>query len=525
MRDCWLEALATDDVELRVHVERSIAITAVYNASGATAAAHSTEAVEAAERLGEARLLAYALATDAFVRTLGGDPRSAEVLAAAVALEPDADLPELEWSPRAVAADCARITLRLEEARVGFARVHELAIARGDFPVELWSAYGSAQVAIDAGVWTHAHDLSAQVADLIEQSGLMILPGLRLRARLAAHRGDSGECRALTTRCLAEAGSSGERLHELQALAVLGALELSEGAAEAAASTLERAHTLAGELGIGAPGILRFCIDASEALAGLDRLDEADAALERFEHQAQVVGREWACPLLDRARGLNAAARGDLERGVRLLRAAQAARDDLPIPLERARIDLCLGRVLRRLKRRAEAREALDRAVAAFESLGSRLWAEQARAERARIGGRSKAGGLTATEAQVAALVAEGRTNKEVAAALFVTASTVEAHLSGVYRKLGVRSRTELARALKRTAVANVPKLTRRIDVVISVEVDNNGANGAYVDNISLILGKATAVPTTGTATLAAACSGKTLVATVRPPKGAAVSC
>jgi DNA-binding CsgD family transcriptional regulator len=104
--------------------------------------------------------------------------------------------------------------------------------------------------------------------------------------------------------------------------------------------------------------------------------------------------------------------------------------------------------VLRRLKRRAEAREALDRAVTAFESLGSRLWAEQARAERARIGGRSRPSGLTPTESQVAALVADGSSNKEVAAALFVTVNTVEAHLSRVYKKLGVRSRNQLARAL-----------------------------------------------------------------------------
>ena len=151
---------------------------------------------------------------------------------------------------------------------------------------------------------------------------------------------------------------------------------------------------------------------------------------------------------MDRCRGLIAAARGDLDEGVRLLGAAREAGDALPLPLERARTDLCLGRVLRRAKRRAQAREALGRAIAAFDALGSPLWAQQAREDLARIGGRSRAGGLTATEARVAALVSEGRSNKDVAATLFVTANTIEAHLTSVYTKLGVRSRNQLAKAL-----------------------------------------------------------------------------
>jgi DNA-binding CsgD family transcriptional regulator len=431
-----------------VHVERSIATTALYVESVESACSHSTMAVEAAEQLGDSGVLAYALATDALVRTVAGDPLATEVLAAAVAHEPDEDPLEIEWSPRAVAADCARITLSLENARAGFARIHELAVARGDFRAELWSAYGSGQVAIDAGAWKVAQELCGEVNELTQQSGLMVLPALRLGARLAAHRGDAERCRALTGQCLADARAGGERLHELMALMVLGALELSAGDVEAGARTLGVAHAIATELGVGAPGMLRFVVDQAEALAGVGRLDEADAALLTFERRAEALELAWARPLLDRARGLTAAARGDLDGGATLLRRAEAARDDLPLPLERARIDLCLGRVLRRLKRRAEAREALDRAVAAFDSLGSRLWAEQSRAERARIGGRSRRDGLTATEAQVAALVAEGRTNKEVAAALFVTANTVEAHLTRVYAKLGVRSRNELARAL-----------------------------------------------------------------------------
>ncbi len=119
------------------------------------------------------------------------------------------------------------------------------------------------------------------------------------------------------------------------------------------------------------------------------------------------------------------------------------------MPFERARTLLALGSTRRRAKRRRAARESLDEALAIFEELGARLWSEKAREELARIGGRPKpTGDLTPTERRVAALVAEGRSNKEAAAALFVTVKTVESNLSRVYAKLGVRSRAELAHRL-----------------------------------------------------------------------------
>ena len=103
------------------------------------------------------------------------------------------------------------------------------------------------------------------------------------------------------------------------------------------------------------------------------------------------------------------------------------------------------------------AREALEHALEIFEQLGARLWAERARAELARVGGRPAATGeLTTTERRIAALVAEGRSNKEIAALLFVTPKTVGTQLSRIYRKVGVHSRTELARHLRE---AETPKV------------------------------------------------------------------
>jgi DNA-binding CsgD family transcriptional regulator len=120
----------------------------------------------------------------------------------------------------------------------------------------------------------------------------------------------------------------------------------------------------------------------------------------------------------------------------------------LGMPFERARTLLVLGEVRRRGKRKRAAREAMDEALATFEALGAELWAQRARDAMQRIGGRTAAGGLTATEGRVAELVAAGRSNKEVAAELFVSVRAVEANLTRIYAKLGLGSRTELVRRL-----------------------------------------------------------------------------
>ena len=119
------------------------------------------------------------------------------------------------------------------------------------------------------------------------------------------------------------------------------------------------------------------------------------------------------------------------------------------LPLDRGRTLLALGAAQRRVKRRREARETLEEALAVFERIGAALWAERARAELKRISGRAATpGALTPAEERVAALVAEGKTNREVAAALFLSDRTVEGHLSHIFGKLGIKHRAEVGPAL-----------------------------------------------------------------------------
>jgi DNA-binding CsgD family transcriptional regulator len=128
------------------------------------------------------------------------------------------------------------------------------------------------------------------------------------------------------------------------------------------------------------------------------------------------------------------------------------------MPFEQARTELCWGERLRRDRRRAEACTQLRSALATFEQLGATPWAERARAELRAAGARprrradwSAARELTAQELQVALTIAQGLTNPEAAVALFLSRKTIEFHLGNVYRKLGLRSRTELTRRLATT--------------------------------------------------------------------------
>ena len=161
------------------------------------------------------------------------------------------------------------------------------------------------------------------------------------------------------------------------------------------------------------------------------------------------VDRPWVSAHVTRCRGLIAAAEGEVPRANALLERAVEQHVAVGDPFGQARAHLALGIVRRRERKKRGARDAIEAALSGFEQVAAASWAEKARGELGRIGGRRREEGLTAAERRVAVLVAEGRTNREVAAALFLTERTVASHLSHVYAKLGVRSRTELARVLR----------------------------------------------------------------------------
>ena len=230
----------------------------------------------------------------------------------------------------------------------------------------------------------------------------------------------------------------------------LGFLELSLGRPAEAHDHLGPLVAQTRAASIREPGELRFFPDEFEALIALGRLEEAEELLEWFEERAVALDRPSARAAAARCRGLIASRGAEFDRAVASFQDALLQHERVPMPFERARTLLALGSAQRRAKQKRAARESLQDALTVFEQLGAAIWAERARKELGRIGGRAAGSGqLTAAERRVAELVAEGRTNKEVAAELVVTVRTVESTLTKAYAKLGVRSRTELAHSLR----------------------------------------------------------------------------
>lgn len=186
-----------------------------------------------------------------------------------------------------------------------------------------------------------------------------------------------------------------------------------------------------------------------EAMLQLGRIDETTPVLDAWEAVAARLGRDWVLADTTRCRGLVAAARAEHGTAEALLLEAIARHEAVGDRLGRARALLALGVARRRVRQKRPAREAIEAAAAQFAELGAEGWAQRARDELGRIGGRLREDDLTPAEQRVAELVAKGHTNTEVAAALFLSERTVASHLTHIYAKVGVRSRTELARRLQ----------------------------------------------------------------------------
>ena len=319
-------------------------------------------------------------------------------------------------------------------------RLRTIATERGDEGSLPRILLAMSYVRMEAGDWRGAGDLAAEGEEAAVQGAQRPQVGLLLysKAVLDAHLGDERSLGADPA-----PGSPEPDVTWMIRRVGAGHLALSR-------SEFERAHHELAPLvdrvvaaGIVEPGAKRFVADEVEALVGLGRLEEAEGLLRPFERAAKRLDRPAAIAGALRGRALLLAARHDGDRAASVL--GRALEQPLG-PFERARTLLVLGTVYRRAQRKAKARAGLDEAEAAFDRLGARTWAARARAERSRIGGRTAATGLSPTEERVVQLVAEGSTNREVAAATFVSLKAVEATLTRVYAKLGVRSRTELVR-------------------------------------------------------------------------------
>lgn len=443
---------AGDDPHIRALILQASSFVAANLGNVVEAEAHAREALAMADRLRDVpALLASVLGAVALSQHLrgGGIPRDALRRAAALDVTPSDVSPEMR--PDVMGGRLLAWSGELDEGRRLLERAYRFSSDHGEEVAVSIIAFYLAELEVWAGRTDRARE-HAEVA--LEISGLAGNEALRTYVLYAfglvsALRGDVHAARAAAREGLEMAERTGSRPGQLFHRSLLGFVELSLGELAAAHEHLEPLHALREDLGVLEPDVFHVGPDEVEALVGLGRAAEAEPIVVWLEERGRTLGGAWALATGARCRGLVHAAAGRLEEALVALDRALVEHERLAMPFELGRTLLVRGTIQRRMRRKRPARESLGRALEIFEDLGAPLWAERARRELARVGGRPPSPGeLTETERRVAELVATGLTNRAVADALFMSPHTVDANLRRVYRKLGIRSRTELARAL-----------------------------------------------------------------------------
>jgi DNA-binding CsgD family transcriptional regulator/tetratricopeptide (TPR) repeat protein len=441
---------AESDPRLRAEIVMPRVLTVFLRHGPAAAVTLARGSAQVVEGSGDLVLLAMFLAELSFVE-LCAEGVTPGVLERALELEqqvgplPAQNTPTLVEGLRLMYAD------QHGPAREALQRAHAAAVARGDEPAQDNALLFLAELACRAGDWRQADEYAEEMLQAGQRWGLELQGGaaLWIRGLVDAYLGRLDQARACAMEGVARSREDSDQAFLERNLALLGLIDLSTGDYPAAAEKLAPVVRRRQARGAGEPSLYPARELAVEALVAVGDLDEARVQLGWLEEAGRRLTTPWPLAMGARCRGLLMAAEGDLEAALASCEQALETHERMPAPFERARTLLIYGTILRRIKRRKAAREAIGAALSIFEALPAPVWADNARAELARTGGRAPSGdGLTEGERRVAELVAAGKSNKETAATLFLSVHTVEDALKRIYRKLDVRSRTELSRRL-----------------------------------------------------------------------------
>ena len=446
----WCEQALAEAGEDTLLQARSHAAFAETSPSGpAIDLRHAEAAVELLETMPEAPagLLANALTNVVMHRFRLGHGLGVSTLERAAALQAQAEPVPISDRAGFALGICLKVVDRFEESRAWLETMRTCAADEGDDSVLPGTLGHLAALECWSGDYAAAIALATEGREYAVRMGIRAPMPASVHVLALAHQGHIREARALGESDLA----ADQAVDYLAATALdlrsLGTAELMAGDLTAATAHMLRALSISSdEIGIKEPAILRLHPDAVAALVGLARFDEAAELTQQLDVATEANNHPWSTTMAWRCHGLLKAARGDRVAALELLKRALVEHERLPMPFEEARTRLVLGCVLRRAGHRSDARRELETARATFVRLGTPLQERQARAELDSIGGRRRLGTeLTAVEQRIAGLVAAGQTNREVAAATSTSIRTVETHLGRIYRKLGIRSRTELA--------------------------------------------------------------------------------
>ncbi|KAF2413988.1 hypothetical protein B1729_06845 [Microbacterium sp. B35-04] len=396
------------------------------------------------------RAHALGLMASGMAKTLAGLGGADEIRAAVPLLETD---PELGRDPRRLSW-LMLAPLYLRDATSGV-RLRELvdevrgAAGIGALPALLFHV--AVDEATTSASWVRAEANFAEAIRLATETGqttelAMSLAGL---ARLDSRAGRADACRAHGEAARTHCAARDIHVGEAWVGHAFGDLELSLGRPGIAAELFADLIVLLARLGLDDvdlwPGP-----EYGDALMRIGRREDALATATLYRTRAAAKGQPWACARGDRAMGI-AAAEDDADD---LFASALDWHEQTLDRFETARTRLAYGERLRRSGRRKDARVQLRAAFDDFTELGASVWRDRAATELTATGEHVRATSgnavedLTPQELQVSVLLAEGRTTREAAAALFLSPKTVEYHLRKAYTKLGIGSRAELTRAL-----------------------------------------------------------------------------
>ena len=415
-----------------------------------TSEADARAALALATEIGDAELLAACRAAVLRLDFLLGRPIRAEDVRQVLAMETAMSPLALEWRwDKMTGAIEFALTTDFESLRAQLEAVCAAARRAGDVSL-LGPLTRLVSVEAMLGHRDEAKRHAEEAYDLALQAGLDAAEPMCLLAllALAVNAGEASAARSIGAQCLDACGRTGRRDWEIAAHGELGALELSLGDATAAYEHLRLAHEMQDEMGAKDASLYSFAPLEVEALVGLGQVDRAGEVAEQFARRAQerTIDVDWGLALAAHCRGVVAAAHRDDAAALAAFNEAVTRSERLATGYETARALLALGSWQRRRGRSGAARRSLERAASILERRGYVNWLGRARSELRRIGGRTaERDKLSETERRVAELVASGRSNKEVAAALAISPKTVAWNLTKVYEKLGVGSRAELA--------------------------------------------------------------------------------
>jgi DNA-binding CsgD family transcriptional regulator len=409
-------------------------------------------AVELAEALDDEATLATVLTGAGLICGLAGDPRSERFFRRAVEIADRGRKVAGDREPRSAFAHQLWWRGHFAEAEELLEREGDEALRHGDEGALMRLGVFRGELELRRGDWDEAERSLEGTLEVARD--YWRIAALEVRAQVRARRGDPAAL-GDAAEIAASPFAASDPVIAATADFTVGLVALGAGDAGRAAPGMLRLAGLTKRLGAHAERVLAAIPDTVLALLEAGRAEEADRLTARLEARAAKGDHRWASAAAGLCRGSVLLAAGDVVGAQTLLAESRHVFETIGAQWELAQALLAEGNALRRAGTRTAAGDALERASAIFGELGADPWRRRALDDLRRARPRPRRDdSLTAAESRVAALVAAGRTNREVAAELFTTVATVEAHLTRIYRKLELRSRTELARAVADGRVA-----------------------------------------------------------------------